>query len=65
MPYTDLRPYDGQYSHRAAVPTIRWLPLLTVSDRCLAAPRRPPARPPCAAGTEPVNDSETPSRVVY
>jgi len=50
MPYTDLRPHDGQYSHRAAVPTIRWLPLLTVSDRCLAAPRRPPARPPCAGG---------------
>jgi MFS family permease len=24
MPYTDLRPHDGQYSCRAAVPTIRW-----------------------------------------
>jgi hypothetical protein len=24
MPYTDLRPHDGQYSRGAAVRTIRW-----------------------------------------
>ena len=48
MPYTDLRPYHGRYGCHTAVPTIRWLPLLTVSDRWLAAPKTAP-RARCSA----------------